>query len=94
MAKDLKDQLRDWKRAHPAAPAPQARSRGGGHAAAPRARAPAKKKSDEELFREAVAGVEQDAIERKYDETPAAARVDDKKAEEELFESFVGTVKR
>lgn len=54
-------------------------------------------KSDEELFLEAVKGVDQDAVLKKYDETPPPAPKakppEEKKREEQaLFESFVGPV--
>ncbi|HEY4220312.1 MAG TPA: hypothetical protein VGO62_03200 [Myxococcota bacterium] len=60
----------------------------------------APKKSDEELFAEAVAGVNQAALAQKFDQTPSKVSAPkksaaDKKADDEaLFESFVGTVKR
>jgi hypothetical protein len=60
---------------------------------------PARQKSDEELFLEAVKGVDQDAVLKKYDEAPPPAPpprpVEEKKREEEaLFESFVGPLDR
>lgn len=60
-------------------------------------RAPERTRSDEELFLEAVQGVDQDAVLKKYDETPPAPPrakpPEEKKREEQaLFESFVGSL--
>lgn len=60
-------------------------------------RAPERPRSDEELFLEAVQGVDQDAVLKKYDETPPApARAkppeETKREEQALFESFVGSL--
>ena len=59
------------------------------------------KKTDEELFAEAVAGVDQNAVQKKYDETPPRAApqakktaVEQRSADEALFETFVGQVKK
>ena len=88
--KELKDQLKDWKKTHPSAeaskPSPSKAK------AAPKA-APPPSKSDDELFREAVAGVDRDVALKKFDATPPPAATPPTKEEEEaLFEKFVGGV--
>ena len=93
MTKDLKDQVKSWKKAHPAPP-PSTKAAAAKAKPAP---PPPPKKSDEELFLDAVAGVSRDAVLEKYDESPpppapkkstAEAKADD----EALFEQFVGRV--
>lgn len=88
--KTFKDQLKDAKKklpvekAEPKKPLPKTI-----------AREPAK--SDEELFREAVAGVSRDSLLAKYDAAPPPPEqpksADEKKVDDAaLFEKFVGTV--
>jgi hypothetical protein len=95
--KELKDQVKDWKKTHPSKEPPPSKK------PLPKTlksseKAPPKK-TDEELFAEAVAGVDQRAVEKKYDDTPLPPPPrEDKKTrvdrEQKLFEDFVGPVNK
>lgn len=89
--KDLKDQLKDWKKAHPPADPKPPTSKG-----KTIARPPAPAKTDDELFREAVAGVERDAALKKFDATPPPPTAQKPTVEEDaaLFERLVGDVEK
>jgi hypothetical protein len=92
--RSFQEQLKDLKKALPseAKTAPK-------KAPLPKVLPPRAPKSDEELFLDAVEGVDRDAVLKKYDETPPPApppkpATQVKREEEDLFKSFVGALDR